>query len=124
MRNSINSLNCRQVKGTYSSAKSKKDYSTVVQEPIKPLKSNFIGKGEVKGFKMGLLGMTDRALIYEVDTGDSIYYEVFKKTVNHRFACISYPTSKSFGIWAWTYSDLGAAIKKYNQLNFQISWIN
>ena len=91
---------------------------------MKQLASNFIGKGEVKNYQFSLLGMTDRAFIYEVDTGDSKYYEVFKKKVNHRFACISYPTAKAFGIWAWTYSDLGAAIKKYNQLNFQISWIN
>ena len=87
---------------------------------MEPLKPNFIGKGEVSGYQFTLLGMTDRAFIYEVDTGDTKYYEVFKKTVNHRFACISYPTSKAFGIWAWTYSDLGAAIRKYNELsNFQ-----
>ena len=84
---------------------------------MEPLKSNFIGKGEVKGYKFSLLGMTDRAFIYEVDTGHSKYYEVFKKNVNHRFGCISYPTSRGFGIWAWTFSDIGAAIKKYNQLS-------
>ena len=88
---------------------------------MKLLKSNFIGKGEVKGYEFRLLGMTDRAFIYEVDTGNSKYYEVFKKKLNDRFGCISYPTSKAFGIWAWTCKDIRTAIKKYNQLNFQAS---
>ena len=84
---------------------------------MKLLKSNFIGKGEVKGYEFRLLGMTDRAFIYEVNTGNSKYYEVFKKKVNHRFGCLSYPTSRGFGIYAWTYGDLRAAIKKFNQLS-------
>ncbi|WKK66511.1 hypothetical protein [Lutimonas zeaxanthinifaciens] len=84
---------------------------------MKQLQSNFIGKGEVKGYKFSLLGMTDRAFIYEVNSGGSKHYEVFKKRLNHLFGCISYPTSKAFGIWAWTYNDLRAAIRKYNYLS-------
>ena len=65
---------------------------------MKPLDSNFIGKGETKGYEFNLLGMTDRAFIYQ-RTGCGVrHYEVFKKMENRRFACISYPTSNAFGI--------------------------
>jgi hypothetical protein len=84
---------------------------------MKPLQPNFIGKGEVKGYKFSLLGMTDRAFIYQRTVCGVIHYEVFQKKLNSRFGCVSYPTSKAFGIWAWTYGDLRAAIKKFNQLS-------
>ena len=84
---------------------------------MKQLESNFIGKGEVRGDHFSLLGMTDRAFIYQRTGCGVIHYEVFQKKLNSRFGCISYPTSRGFGIYAWTYGDLRAAIKKYNQLS-------
>ena len=84
---------------------------------MKPLKKQFIGRGEVKGFKFTQITCTNRAFLYEINTGDTLYYEVFKRRINKRFDIESYPSSKSFGIWAWTYSDLERATKKFNQLN-------
>ena len=84
---------------------------------IKSLKTKFEGRGEVKGYLFTLLGMTNRAFLYEVSSKNSKHYEIFKKVINKRFACVSYPTSKVFGIWAFTYMNLKSAIRKYNELN-------
>ena len=48
------------------------------------------------------MSKTDWGFIYEVDHDGHRHYEVFKKRLNHRFATVSYPTDKAFGIWAWT----------------------
>ena len=92
--------------------------STKLESGIKPLKTQFEGRGEVKGYLFTLLGMTDRAFLYEVSSGSSKHFEVFKRKENSRYGCISYPTSAAFGIWAWTYSDIKSAIKKYNELSY------
>lgn len=84
---------------------------------MKQLKKQFTGRGEVKGFKFTQIRCTNRAFLYEVVIDDSIYYEVFKKTENKHFNCISYPSANYFGIWAWTYFSFDKAINKYNQLN-------
>jgi hypothetical protein len=84
---------------------------------MKQLKVQFHGRGEVKGYLFTQISKTDKAFLYEVSSGDSKHYEVFKKKINHRFACVSYPTSKSFGLWAWTYMSLRSAIKKFDELN-------
>ena len=86
-------------------------------EGIKPLPKQFTGKGEVKGYYFTQIRQTDKAFIYEVSHDDSKHYEVFKKVVNRRFACVSFPTSKAFGIWAFTYMSLEKAKKKFNELN-------
>ena len=69
---------------------------------IKDLRTDFVGVGQVRGFKFTQLAKTKSAYLYLVDTGDRIYYEVFRKRINRRFACVSYPTDRAFGIWAWT----------------------
>lgn len=76
-----------------------------------------IGKGEVKGFVFTQIQKSDKAYIYQVDSGASIYYEVFKvtKRTNSKRPC--FPTSKAFGIWAWTYMSAETATTKFNQLN-------
>ena len=84
---------------------------------MRELKKQFVGTGEVRGFKFTQIRSTNRAFLYEVDTGDSIYYETFKKVINKRFVCVSYPKAKYFGFWAWTYPTLEQATKKFNQLN-------
>ena len=84
---------------------------------IKPLKTQFKGRGEDKGYLFSLLGMTNQAFLYEVSLCDRKHFEVFKKRINKRFSCVSYPTSKAFGIWAFTYMNLKSAIRKYNELN-------
>ena len=84
---------------------------------MKPLKAQFEGRGEVKGYYFAQLKKTDKAFLYEVSSGDRKHYEVFKKKLNHRFACVSYPSSKAFGIWAWTYMSLERALEKFEKLN-------
>jgi hypothetical protein len=84
---------------------------------MKPLEKNFIGFGEVKGYKFTQISKTDKAFIYEVSSGGSKHYEVFKRIVNKRFVCESYPTSNAFGIWAWTYMSLEATTNKFYKLN-------
>jgi len=88
-----------------------KDISEIQQLP-----KHFIGRGEAKGFKFTQIRCADRAFLYEVDTGDGIHYEVFRKRINRRFARVSYPTAKAFGIWAWTYMSLNKAIIKFNEI--------
>ena len=45
------------------------------------------------------------------------HYEVFVRKYNKRFNNICYPSSKAFGIWAWTFHDLEKAITKFNLIN-------
>lgn len=84
---------------------------------MKPLQKQFQGKGEVKGYLFNQIRQTDRAYVYEVSFGNSKHYEVFKKVVNKRFSCISYPTSKAFGIWSWIKMSLEKAEEKLDDLN-------
>lgn len=84
---------------------------------IMELDTSFIGRGQVKGFKFTQISLTYHGFLYEVNTGDRIYYEVFKKCVNRRFARISYPTNKAFGIWAWTTPDRNRAFQILNNLD-------
>jgi hypothetical protein len=86
---------------------------------MKELQKYFIGRGEMKGFVFTQKKASDNAYVYEVDMGDVTYYEVFKRRVNTRFEehKVSYPSSKSFGIWAWSYRNDERAIKKFNELN-------
>jgi len=84
---------------------------------IKPLQKKLAGEGKVKGYDFLQIRQTDKAFIYEVSSGNRKHYEVFKKIVNRRYACVSYPTSKAFGIWAWTYRTLEKAEKKFDELN-------
>tara|TARA_R110002049_G_scaffold286773_1_gene468592 strand:- start:264 stop:542 length:279 start_codon:yes stop_codon:yes gene_type:complete len=79
---------------------------------MKELEKEFIGKGQVKGFKFTQVKKTKYGYIYKVDTKHTIMYEVFKRKENNRFKCISYPTNKSFGIWAWTYKNLDSALDR------------
>ncbi|NQU88382.1 MAG: hypothetical protein HQ541_21765 [Mariniphaga sp.] len=84
---------------------------------IKQLPDKFTGKGEVKGYEFSLLSKTKWGFCYEVRLNDIItHYEVFRLKINKRFSCISYPTSKAFRIWAWTYKCKGDAINKLDSL--------
>ncbi|MGC6438269.1 MAG: hypothetical protein ACON4B_04775 [Flavobacteriaceae bacterium] len=84
---------------------------------MKPLDKNIIGIGEVRGFDFTQIQQSNTAYLYEVDTGDSIYYEVFKKTQRPNSKRHCFPTSKAFGRWAWTFGSLENAIEKFNQLS-------
>ena len=69
---------------------------------MKLLENEFIGKGEVKGFKFKQVHKSNTAYIYEVNSGCSIYYEVFRRVVNTKYKKEVYPLAKHFSIWAWT----------------------
>ena len=84
---------------------------------MKNLIKQFHGKGEVKGYLFTQITETNKAFLYEVSSGGRKHYEVFFRKENRRFACISYPTSKTHGIWAWTYMSLEKAEKNFNELN-------
>ena len=59
----------------------------------------------------------DKVYIYEVSyMGEVKHYEVFEHKENNQYNCISYPTSKSFGLWAFTASNLTKAISIKNDL--------
>jgi len=62
------------------------------------------------------INATDWGFIYEVEYDGHINYEVFKKLLNRRFATVSYPTDKAFGIWAWTIMTLERAKNKLDEI--------
>lgn len=84
---------------------------------MKKLELNFIGRGQVKGFIFTQINKSYYAYIYEVKTGNSTHYEVFKHKENTHFNCVSYPSNKAFGIWAWSCTKLERAIEKFEELN-------
>lgn len=83
------------------------------------LDSEFEGVGEVKGYRFKQLFMTDYAYMYEkthIDSGTKSY-EVFKRKENIQFNCISYPRSKSFGVWAYDCSTFERAKELFDKFN-------
>ena len=91
---------------------------------MKELEENFIGKGEVKGFIFTQIKKSEYAYIYSVNNGFSVSYEVFFRKENKQYNCISYPSSKAFGFWAWsatknTYLDIFEELnsRRINALN-------
>ena len=83
---------------------------------MRELKESFIGKGQVKGFVFTQIEKSAFGYIYEVNTGNRIHYEVFKRYENTHFNCVSYPSNKGFGIWAWTCGTLEKAKDKFDDL--------
>jgi len=86
---------------------------------MKQLEKKFTGKGEVKNYNFTQLKASSSAYLYEVKClqTENKHYEVFKHVENERFGCVSYPRSKSFGIWAYTKSNLKDAEKLFNEMN-------
>jgi len=75
------------------------------------LRSNFDGIGEVKGYQFNQIEASQKGFIYSVickETG-KVHYEVFKRKEHKKSDRVSYPTSKAFGKWAWTASNLQKA---------------
>lgn len=84
---------------------------------MKELQESFIGRGQVKGFIFTQTNKSEKGFIYKVDTGSSVHYEVFKRKINNRFNCVSYPSDNAFGMWAWSCSTLERANEIFDQLN-------
>lgn len=87
---------------------------------MKELEIQFVGRGQVKGFIFTQIKKNNVGYIYKVDLGTSCHYEVFKRKENAKFNCISYPSDKSFGIWAWTYKSLDQANNKLEDLGVNL----
>ena len=83
---------------------------------MKELQKEFIGRGQVKGFKFTQVKQNENGYIYKVEDRGSIHYEVFKRKENKQFNCISYPSNKAFGLWAKTFRKLDSAINHFNTL--------
>lgn len=82
---------------------------------MKQLQQQFQGRGEVKGYTFTQIRVTDKGFIYSKELNGSLSYEVFKRKENKRFDCVSYPTSNSFGVWAWDCKTLERAIEVFNK---------
>ena len=84
---------------------------------MKLLDLEFPGKGEVRGFEFKQVQKSNTAYVYEVNSGTTIYYEVFRRVVNTKRQKEVYPSAKHFSIWAWTVKNYEDAKRKFNQLN-------
>src|SRR2546428_13866776 len=96
-----------------------KDIHNPVQSKsiIRELPDNYIGKGEVKGFYFKKLFGNEFAYLYEVSDSDGNQrFEVFNRKINVRYSCISYPGSKSFGLWAWSCTTIDKAFERFEKL--------
>lgn len=86
------------------------------------LEKEFIGTGEVKGFKFCQIKKREHGFIYEINQGvEKYHFEVFKQKLYP--LCINfekniysevdfkvvYPKSNNFGVWAWTTNSLEKA---------------
>jgi hypothetical protein len=86
------------------------------------LKNNFYGRGEVRGFYFHLVEeCPEKGYVYQVDNNQGEYhFEVFRHKINNspllETPAVSYPKSKAFGLWAWHYSDLTSALKKFQEI--------
>jgi hypothetical protein len=85
-------------------------------ETIRHIPEQFSGRGEVKGYEFCLVRKTDRGFLYEVSSdGIKPHYEVFRFKINKQFSCVTYPGSKSFGVFAWTFKTKEMALKRLNE---------
>lgn len=83
---------------------------------MKELELQFKGRGQVKWFIFTQIKKSEFAYIYEVNTGSNCHYEVFKRKENNHFNCISYPSNKAFGIWAYSCSTLEKALIRFEEM--------
>lgn len=88
---------------------------------MKELKEYFTGIGQVKGYVFNQIKATKYGFLYEVKEKDIIHYEVFKRKENTMYNCISYPTNKAFGKWAWTCGTLERAYEILKEIDFKES---
>lgn len=85
---------------------------------MKELAEYFSGKGQVKGYVFNQIKRTKHAYLYQVAGDGQIHYEVFERMENRLYDCVSYPTDKAFGKWAWTCMDFDRALEKMNEIDF------
>lgn len=77
------------------------------------MEATFIGRGEVRGFEFTLLDRSSSAYLFQVGSGGRVWFECFKRrsgTYGEK-----YPSSKSFGKWAYTSFSLESAKSKFEE---------
>jgi len=77
---------------------------------MKEIQKLIQGRGEVKGYTFKQIEANEHGYIYEVIGGAKPRWEVFKRKENTQFNCVSYPSSKAFGLWATQTFDLSKAM--------------
>lgn len=95
------------------------------------LEKKFIGTGEVKGSLFEQIEESEAGYIYKVTRGKSVYYEVFQK-IKQKAAIIEkdgiafdlkekelYPKANSFGVSAFTFSDINRAYERFYELKLK-----
>ena len=99
---------------------------------LRELQKDFVGVGEVKGFKFHQTLATEKGYIYEVESDPSFHhhFEVFKRKLTYGVRIndktgkleadtnkmvVSYPKSTCFGLWAWTCANEEHTLKMYYQ---------
>lgn len=89
---------------------------------MKQLAKEIEGRGEVKGYSFRRIRENEYAYVYEVssDGSKSKHYEIFERKINTYFDCESYPSSKAFGIWAFTVNSLEKADIKFNEISKRV----
>lgn len=84
---------------------------------MKELELIFEGKGQVKGYLFTQIFMNENGYIYSVSKDGLVHFEVFKRVKNTLYNCISYPSDKSFGKWAFTCGTESRALEILNSFN-------
>ena len=102
---------------------------------VEELPKEFIGVGDVRGFKFTQIANGERAYIYEVECEEpwtkdkSTHYEVIKKVAVNKCLDIAnriysetelkhrYPKTQEFGKESWCFQNKKLAESKFNELN-------
>ena len=101
------------------------------------LEKEFIGVGEVRGFRFKMLFENEKAFMYEVscendDGYTSRWYEVFERKVSKATDTIMngvsvhfeerevYPRSNSFGVCAWCINNYDRAKAKFDYISDRV----
>jgi hypothetical protein len=106
-----------------------------MEENIKQLPLEFIGRGEVKKFKFTQIKKNEFGFIYKVESEDSSsHYEVFENKISNCYDFINktitgelmetYPSAKFFGKWAWTANTLEKAYEILNEIETKQSGVS
>lgn len=93
------------------------------------LEKQFLGKGEVSGYKFTQLHETIKGYLYEIsDLEGNKHYEAFEKRQQqesirlmfgkeiHYKAKELYPNSTAFGDWAWCCKNYQSALKRLSEM--------
>lgn len=78
-------------------------------EPIKELEKEFTKNKEVFT-QVGYNPETEVYIYKREFPRGAIVFEVFKRRVNRRFNCVSYPSNEAFGYWAMTFPKYETAL--------------